>query len=236
MKKDLLVKILSAIALALVVLGLIYLVQKKEKKEKEKEKKTVSSEEFVIPPLLEKRKTFKITDAAKNFFKGKEQESAKEITIYVPKGVEPHYINIKKAEVGYFIELFKYREVAEGVIAHSLNISATDPHRQFTLALAFPEKTIGGVVVEIDKTTFKINNPQPGGKNSKIYKIKVLPDTVFTKIDIVKTTKETKAGFSILALDQSVVVHYTQNSEELKAQKVDILWNYQLPIVRAPKQ
>lgn len=229
-KKNLIIKILVALA---VIGGLVFVYLKKQQAVK-KAQIGQQTEENKPPPLLKESKTFQITEAGRNFYKTKD-ESGKATVILIPKGVIPNLVDIKEAKAGYYVELFSYRPVADAVIAHSLNVTAADPHKQFSPTFASPEKTIGGIVVEINKTTFKINNLQPGG-TSKIYEIIVLPNTIFTKLDIVKTTQETKTSFSSLALDQSVAVHYTQNSEELKAQKVDILWNYQLPIVQAPKQ
>ncbi|MDP3710178.1 MAG: hypothetical protein Q8R29_00430 [bacterium] len=231
MKKDPLIKILSAIALALVVFGLVYATQKKERKEKSG---IVTKEEFQIPPLLENRKTFVITDVNKNLYKAK-NGSGEEISIFVPQGVTPNLIGVKEIKTGYYAEIFKYREVAEGLIAHALNITATDPHKQFPTALTPAEKTVGGLVKQIEKSSFIIAYAEPGGKNNKTYQVGVSADTVFIKVDIVSQTKETKTNFANMALDQSVVVHYVQNSEDIKATKVEILSEFRLPIGEPPK-
>ena len=220
-------KILIAVG-AVVLIGVgLYLV-KNYKGEEEKSK--IATEELGPPALLEQRKVFKITEVADNFFKGQELESSKEITIYVPKGVEPYFINIKKAEIGYFIELFKYREVAEGVIAHALNVTATDPHKKFDISLSEQRKIIGGVVKDLAKDGFTVVSSQPGNENRQTHKIKVLSGTVFTKINTISKTQESAASFKDLLPESSVIVYYTYNSSEVQAEKVQILNNFQLPI------
>lgn len=226
-KKIFILKIVIAVA---VVGGVAFLAVKKYQASRQKH---IAEDNFKSPPLLDTRKTFQITSVNKNFYKAK-GDGGQEVIILIPKGVTPNFVGSKNAKVGYYVELFKYREVSNGIIAQYLNISATDPHKQFALA-AFADKRIGGKIMDITKDGFTVAYAQPGGQNGQTYKVKVSAKTVFTKIDAVSTIKETRVGFSSLSLNQSVLVHYANNSADIQADKVEILSAFQLPIGSAKK-
>ena len=112
--------------------------------------KPVSLEEMAPPPLLDTKQFFEILKVDGDSYKVRNLVSKEETTILVPPGVKPNFIGgIKEVKAGYFLELYKYRIISGGIIAHVFNIVATSPLTVKEMPANLALKIAGGIVSKI---------------------------------------------------------------------------------------
>ena len=230
-------KLIIQILILLAVLGLIFVAVKYYKTKYPSQ--PVSQEEMAPPPLLDTKQFFEILKMDGDNYKVRNLVSKEETAILIPPGVKPNFIGgIKEVKTGYFLELYKYRIISGGIIAHLFNVVATSPLTVKEMPANMSIKITGGLVSKIEKSQFTVTSSSPGGVDSSSRVVAFDSKTIFVIVDHINNkTVEKKSTSANLKDGQSVTVLYTQEKSPgvALATKVEILGLAQLPIGQPPK-